>query len=182
MYWHTTLKAVGGSNRNWEKHHIRRVLSEQLEALWKTHPALVDHDRTGDIQAFHARKFDRGGIGFIPLVTEDLGLSCALDITILRPGKAGRIVFKGGDIDNRIKTLLDALRVPKTQDEMKLKSDEANPNPIYCLVEDDELITSLKVSTDQLLVPHTADDSEVCMSMKVFLQGRGGIDTPYVFR
>jgi hypothetical protein len=33
-------------------------------------------------------------------------------ITLLRPEAPGNIVTQGGDIDNRLKTLLDALKVP----------------------------------------------------------------------
>jgi hypothetical protein len=38
--------------------------------------------------------------------------SCSIDILFLHRDAPGRIVRSGGDIDNRIKVLFDALRVP----------------------------------------------------------------------
>jgi hypothetical protein len=63
-------------------------------------------------------------------------------------------VTQGGDVDNRIKTLLDALKVPNDPsalpDGISLTEDE---DPLFCLFEDDNLITSLAIKTDRLLEP-----------------------------
>jgi hypothetical protein len=83
-----------------------------------------------------------------------------LDILLLRPEAPGNIVTTGGDIDNRLKTLLDALRVPSVQEipkDLMPREDEA---PFHCLLEDDSLITSVRVQTDRLLEP-TKGESEV---------------------
>jgi hypothetical protein len=74
-----------------------------------------------------------------------------LDITWLRREEAGKIV-DGGDIDNRLKTLFDGLRMPHNGNE--IASPPATDNERrYCLLEDDKLITKLSVSTHQLLEP-----------------------------
>jgi hypothetical protein len=174
IYTGDLLKSAGNSNRRtWEKHSIRRNLHEQIKRLWETHPALsyyrsrtvaIDDDGTPlqpekSFLDVLARNYEKGGIGFIPLMTEANGLVCSLDILFLRPERPGSIRDSAGDIDNRIKTLLDALRVPADSSEMKRREgDDADHNPTYCLFQDDKLITSLKVKTDRLLF--TRGDSE----------------------
>jgi hypothetical protein len=110
-----------------------------------------------------------------------LHLVCDLDIVFLRPGPAGRIISDGGDIDNRIKVLFDALRKPTNESEMPLKAGEDSPNPIYCLLEDDKLVTSVKITTGQLLVPETTDSAEACVSIHATVRGIGPY-TPYEFK
>jgi hypothetical protein len=182
VYWDTTLKAASqGNKRSWEKHHIRRHFSSQLEHLWEVSPNLRWFDHGKYIRNSYAKKYERDGVEFVPLVVEELGLVCDLDIAFLRPGAPGKIVSDGGDIDNRIKVLLDALRVPKDASEMHLKPGETTPKRIYCLMEDDKLVTSIKVMTDRLLVPETTEDSEACVSIHVIVRGISPA-TPYEFR
>ena len=77
-----------------------------------------------------------------------------IDITLLTPEEPGRTITQGADLDNRMKTLLDALRMPKVVDELP-KGDVASEHesPFYCLLEDDNLISRLSVSADRLLRP-----------------------------
>ena len=56
--------------------------------------------------------FERGGYLFTPVVTTRLNLIAHLDILFLRPGNPGSLITHGGDIDNRLKTLFDALQIP----------------------------------------------------------------------
>jgi len=182
VYWDTTLKAASQSNkRSWEKHHIRRHFSSQLEQLWEVSPNLRWFDYGKQQREAYAKKYERGGVEFVPLVMEALGLVCDPEITLLRPGTPGKIVSDGGDIDNRIKVLLDALRVPQNTGEIYLKPEETNPKRIYCLMEDDKLITSIKVTTDRLLVPETGETSEACVSIHAIVRGISP-ETPYEFR
>lgn len=77
-----------------------------------------------------------------------------LDVTLLRPEAPGSVITQGGDIDNRLKTLLDALRMPKTDAEIpKGDTPGQDEGPFFCLLEDDNLVTHLSVTTDRLLVP-----------------------------
>lgn len=95
----------------------------------------------------------------MPLITEDHGIGCGLDILFLRRDKPGGIVNIGGDIDNRIKVLFDALRIPSSDSEVVgLPSDD--PDPFYCLLEDDKLITDVRITTDRLLTAPTAQGYE----------------------
>ena len=82
-----------------------------------------------------ASQFNREGYRFVPLICENFSLLCALDILFLRRDfPAG--VISAGDLDNRVKTLIDALRMPKSANE--LRGDETPPapdeNPFFCLL------------------------------------------------
>ena len=115
------------------KHEIRKVFHLQLRRLWETHPAL----RKGQSQKLTAAPYDpmlammrrarehaslefKPTVGsladrfslnkyrFVPLLTKDLDALCSVDVLFLRnepPGSA----LRAGDIDNRLKTLFDAL-------------------------------------------------------------------------
>ena len=96
--------------------------------------------------------------GFIPLVRDSLNLACELDIQFLRHEDPGSLVFQGGDLDGRIKTLFDALRMPS---EIEAKNGETpTANPLYCVLQSDTLISDFSVKTGRLLgerakKPHT---------------------------
>jgi hypothetical protein len=54
------------------------------------------------------------------------------------------------DIDNRTKTLLDALRCPQNEHEVG-ENTPRDAGPIYTLLDDDHLVTKLSVNTSHLL-------------------------------
>jgi hypothetical protein len=96
---------------------------------------------------------------FIPLVSNLGGFACSLDILFLRRDNPGNMIRSGGDIDNRIKVLLDGLRMPENDAELGgIPIDSQAENPFFCLLEDDNLITKLSVTTDRLILP--CGDSE----------------------
>jgi len=90
-----------------------------------------------------------------------MGLVCRLDILFLRRSPPGEIVKHGGDLDNRLKTLFDALRVPDSIGDNW--QPEGSETPLFfCLLKDDALITEVNVSTDMLLEPaEIADPASV---------------------
>jgi hypothetical protein len=160
-----TQKAGRGGTRVHEKQQIRLQLHPQLKALWQDHPGLRSwgrSDETGRIYSeILADNYERCGRRFLPLVTEAGGLACSLEILFLRRDQPGGLIISGGDIDNRIKTLLDALQVPKECDQVpKEWMPSEDENPLYCLMEDDKLINDLTVTTDRLLSPRRNDESE----------------------
>jgi len=140
------LSSAANDSRKKEKHEIRMALHPQLTELWRTHPALSPLQ--GDWQKDNL--FEVGHFKFLPLVTSKRDLHCQLEIVFLRPGPPGRLVIQGGDIDNRIKTLFDALRVPSSPNEIP-DTNRSGPGIICCLLEDDSLISGFSVQTDQLL-------------------------------
>lgn len=107
----------------------------------------VDH-----IADSHARLGGR----FVPLINEASGFTCALDILFLRRDAPGGLIRKGaqgGDIDNRIKTLLDGLTQPSVVQDLGGMPIDASEDPFFVLLEDDSLITSIGITTDRLMVP-----------------------------
>lgn len=76
----------------------------------------------------------------------------------------GRIVTQGGDIDNRPKTLLEALKVPNLPNALPQGAvPAAGESPFFCLLEDDNLITGLNVETDRLLDPSAGPNEVVIL-------------------
>jgi hypothetical protein len=77
-----------------------------------------------------------------------------------------------GDLDNRLKILFDALRMPKPN------SKELPPNavpddtehPFFCLLEDDALITRVSIESDRLLDRQMKTDSEVELVIRAKLK------------
>jgi hypothetical protein len=87
---------------------------------------------------------------YIPIVRKSLCLACGLEITFLRQEDPGSLVLQGGDIDGRMKTLFDALRIPSDQEE-EAAGEIPTANPLYCLLESDSLISDLSIKTGRLL-------------------------------
>jgi hypothetical protein len=63
------------------------------------------------------------------------------------------------DVDNRLKTLFDALRMPDSPEELGAGTEQgkvspdADEDPFYVLLQDDREITHVSVMTDTLLEP-----------------------------
>jgi hypothetical protein len=96
----------------------------------------------------------------------------------MRRGVPGHLLIPGGDIDNRLKTLLDALRVPHSKDEV-IGSPEAHEEPyFFCLLEDDALVTRISVTTDRFLKPLNADISHPQNEVLLVIQVTGKAAEP----
>jgi hypothetical protein len=64
-----------------------------------------------------------------------------------------------GDIDNRVKTVIDCLRQPRNQ--LEVPNDPRDgEDPFFCLLEDDKQVHRLMVETDTLLDPQTEDSAD----------------------
>lgn len=113
----------------------------------------------------HYVEFD--GVKYVPLVTREQGTICHLSVVLLRHEEAGGI-YSGADIDNRLKTLFDALRIPHESNEI---GKSVTPEHCYCLLEDDALITKLTIDTRRLLKPKQIgqgdDYAEVAINVQV---------------
>jgi hypothetical protein len=164
-----------------EKHAIRKAIHKQLAQLWEVIPDLkmrsaehsilsvtpaqrgpIGHTITtaaatprDSLWEKLGNKFNKCGFKFVPLVGTDLQLTCGLDILILQKDKATPI-GKKGDIDNRLKTLFDALQVPVNCEELPpgvVKAADEDPY-FFCLTEEDCLITDVRVAVDKWLAPY----------------------------
>lgn len=176
-----------GSQRNplaQHKWEIRKVFHDQLKHLWAVNPTLRNwkeprksffaametakkegRDISGSEQEpfvdIMADSYVNFGHKFVPLAHKNLNLICSLDILFLRRDIPGSAIH-AGDIDNRIKTLIDTLRMPKSSNEMA-GSDVAllGNEPFFCLLEDDDQVSHFAVETDTLLDPPSAGEEDI---------------------
>lgn len=165
-------KAEQYDKRADHKHELRLAFHPQLKRLWEVTRFLRTGDRAGpnvmvpegDAQSYHgtpispeaiAANNQHFGWDFVPLVTEELHLFCGLDVLLMRPDYPEGVI-ESGDLDNRFKTLIDALRLPKANE--RYAGRPKLDGPMYCLLDDDKLVTKLTVQTDQLLDWQPTDD------------------------
>jgi hypothetical protein len=165
LYYRGDLRSNGTPK---DKHELRRHFHAQLARLWGE-PPLKQATKLLDPsfgEASLIRKMH--GFNFAPLITGRLGMVAELDIFLLWPSPPGSILKKsGGDIDNRLKTLFDALKYPWERNSLPPGSVPLpGEDPFYCLLEDDSLITRLSVETDRLLEPDLAP-SVVVLTIRV---------------
>src|SRR5579863_1684862 len=186
------LPPSGNSGKNADKWRIRKELDPQLRELWRIHPALkkmlpgrfispaegafftleTHHQYDPPLIARSPREGEidlcapvsRGGRFFKPLVRDSFALVCALKILFLRKEDPGR-VYQGGDLDNRIKTLLDALSVPENDEQVI--QDPTTADPIFCLLEKDSLVTGVNVESERLLTAPNAPITQVRLIIEV---------------
>ncbi len=182
------LSANGDKSKKWA---IRQELHPQLGELWSTHPTLIhaqEHrywpsGRESTISHRHhsedtqdtvsapppyphidlCEPILKKGRKFVPLVRESFSLRCGLKVHFLRKESPGK-VYQGGDIDNRLKTLFDALQVP---DAGQIIDDPISSDPVFCLLENDRLITSIDVSTHRLLSRPNGSVHDVRLTVEV---------------
>ena len=128
-----------------------------------------------------AGRFSVNGFKFLPLVGNIFGgveTTCSIDILFLRRDEPGKIVSGGGDIDNRLKTLIDALKMPKAGELRPQDTPVEGESPFFCLVQDDSLITEIKVTADRLLTPladkEHENDVHLVIHVRTQLSGLSG--------
>jgi hypothetical protein len=75
-----------------------------------------------------ADNFARCGYRFVPLVSRETGLGCSFEMLLLRRDDPAALIPTAGGMDQRRNVLLDALRMPRTWDEVG-EVPEANEDP-----------------------------------------------------
>ncbi|RTL62078.1 MAG: hypothetical protein EKK41_26065 [Hyphomicrobiales bacterium] len=165
------LKGASKTNtRAKHKHELRRVFHAQLKRWWDANPylrnAFHSHPFTGRTRpekllwVHLSEQWERLGYNFVPLVTEELSLICGIEVLILRPSVHG-VLMNSGDIDARLKTLFDALRMPSNKEELGGNTSPLeDERPFFVLLQDDKLISHVSVTTDTLLQPTNPDAGE----------------------
>lgn len=174
-----------------EKHNLRRHFHGQLMEPWNQPPLnehfdLIDPDfepppdpSRSDIIVVGGKKPNLveqvGAYNYTSVVSEKIRLVADLTITFLRPGPPGGLRDKYGDLDNRIKTLLDGLKKPNHKNALPTDGSLADdPDPLYCLLEDDRLISRLDIKSDQLLEPGVPSE---CVVLLIHVRTRPTIGT-----
>lgn len=165
------------------KHCMRREFHKQLRQLWKTNNFLKqqkvhvfkgDPSKKGSITdlingndlcfssmaEYLSLQYQEYGYKFVPLVREEWSLHCSLNILFLRRDIPGGVITSSGDLDNRIKTVIDALRRPKRREELGTNTTPLpDETPFYCLLEDDQQVSHFEVESDTLLSEPTANEA-----------------------
>jgi hypothetical protein len=153
LHYRGPLHANADASR---KQSIRRAIHPQLKTLWDSPALAIWKERDWVMPGGEERWMrPRGPFRFVPLVNQKLENIASLQITWLRPGRLGSLVNASGDIDNRLKTLFDALRVPGEAPPRDQPAD--GEAPFFCLLDDDALITEVGVATDRLLEPNVPE-------------------------
>jgi hypothetical protein len=135
-----------------DKHKIRLELHPQIEELW-THQGLSNiknvidpNDPSG---GQHLSTVN--GFSFATVVHPYFHIRAKLDILMLRSGPPGELVH-GGDLDNRLKTLFDAMTRPANPQQLVSGwTPSLDQQPLHCLLDDDRYITAVAVEADRLL-------------------------------
>lgn len=180
----------GSDKRTKEKAFIRKTISPQLKDLWENHPGLkdyipsamqneqivkgrglIDRDTQGQPGPYTFGHLSLRGVKYIPLVVRARRWICELNITFLRRHDPGDIVT-GGDIDNRLKTLFDGLRIPYDVSELPNAPENGDDERCFCLLEDDALISAVSIETERLWGPlaDQARESDVDILIRVTIK------------
>ena len=176
------LKSNGDAKH---KQELRNEFDRQLAILWQTpellnlrdyalgvkSASLVDaFEEALDIPGNPPKKVHPGWISqvkgqfFLPIVTSKIALFAELDIVWFRDQKPGQLLPKG-DIDNRLKTLFDALQVPDENQMIAFSKETSQHAPFHTVLEDDALITRVGVETKRLL--RNSNQNDVVLHIQV---------------
>lgn len=153
-----------------DKHVLRKHFHKQIKRLIETDVGLSERKNWSldppqdDDEKSMSCIVQKETFQFAPLISSKLFLLAEIDITLLWPDLPGQIIGNG-DIDNKLKTLLDALSCPPHINQLKGQVPEESETPFYCLLEDDKLIQNLNVRTHTLL--ETKDKSELFVLLHV---------------
>jgi hypothetical protein len=172
---------AGDNKRTVYASKIRNALHDQLADLWDSHVIFRQLAHTArtqlhgspwsngeyaspilpDFKGKNPRPLQPGQVdlvapipvtnvgSFIPIIRDSLYLACAIDILFLRHEEPMKLFREGGDLDNRIKCFFDGLRMPN--EEEGRNGEALTADPLYCLLEDDRLISDFSVRTGRLL-------------------------------
>jgi len=148
---------------------VRRSFHSQLKVLWQQ-PPLSGNSRWLQREQPQGETCVLESVGaftFAPLVTTKLRLHAELDILFLRPAPPGEVVRHGGELDNRIKTLIDCLRIPVGNEIPRGDAPREDENPFFCLLQDDKLVSAFSVTSDRLLKPDAHEqDVEIVITVR----------------
>jgi hypothetical protein len=169
---HPVMTGIGFAARIRESHRGMEVRVSGtasraiVQGFGKTPVAVEIADQQPGIRGAIFSPIKRGEQNFIPLVRRSFALACELDILFLRNDTPGSIVKPGGDLDNRIKTLFDGLRMPSVDE---TRNGLPIADPCFCLLEDDSMISTFAVRTDRLLTDPARSEHHVLLVIEVKL-------------
>ena len=139
----------------WE---MRKSFDRQLRKLWGKPPfdILAEWEATGFAAGAPNFLIRRGAQSFVPLYGLKVGIGVSLDIKLLSGLPDRKPVISSGDLDNRIKRVIDALRA--AADEGELIGGLEDNARWHCLMDDDSSVLQLSASLGPYL---GSDDTAV---------------------
>ncbi len=166
------------------KTRIRQQLHHQFDGLCRNsdlfrdalrddlaHATIKSGDQRAEVSgapygSFYIVEF-RGGVQFVPLLSRWNRRVCELTVQLWRRADPGEILDPGGDVDNRVKTLFDGLRIPHSEDEIHPTA--GTFGRCFCLLEDDALITKLTISTHKMYRPIEGDEDTTYAELNMYV-------------
>ena len=135
-----------------DKQNIREVFDAQLKILWtkgqmaeqRTISLGSPDDPTSTLKSVR----QVNSCSYLPVISDKQGLLAKISITWLRYEPPGSIL-QAGDIDNRLKTLLDCLQTPPSGQVEGLSVEGTEEQPFCTVLDDDALISDINVNTVQ---------------------------------
>jgi hypothetical protein len=140
------------------KNQIRRQLHIQLAAFCSVDARfnqLLVHG-SGLSQAI-------GGVRFDPLIHSPYWAE--IRVEMMRREPPGNIITSGGDLDGRLKTLFDGLRMPHHESEVD--GFDEKWGRCICLLEDDALISRVVIDTRQMFRPLRDGEAKTDVQVRI---------------
>jgi hypothetical protein len=98
-----------------------------------------------------------GGQSFAPLYGGHVLVQVAIDIVLLTGTPPKKSVLSSGDLDNRLKRIIDALRMPSQSGEVL--SSPISPESCICLMDDDSAVSKVHVQLGTYLASDDPSES-----------------------
>lgn len=184
------------------KQNIRKHFHRQIKVMWEKHPVLSEftlckncgidtrplckpdfavlggHEHI-PVSEYLASNHIVGDYSLVPLVAEEFGVTCSVDVLLFQHGHHEG-VFKAGDLDNRIKTLIDGLKKPlKVNAFGDHKKPTRTEKPFFCLLEDDSMISSFSVKSDQFFATTPTQKDEHYVKAVLAIKVRPSFPTQF---
>lgn len=149
---------------------MRREFQAQLRHLYDENPVLRG-EGGAEARAFSRivrAPIEKEGRIYWALVSNRAKLKCSLEIGVLLNEDLPSVIRQSGDLDNRVKSIIDSLRLPGKYQEIQKYGPSAEEQPFICLMEDDALVSGLNLTAGRLLKPNTpAQWAKVSVHVKV---------------
>jgi len=156
------LPAVNDQNkRHSEKQQIRRQLHPQIASFMEDPPNPIF------LLSESSERVTIGAFTFQPIICRRHKLRCKIDLVIFSRDPFGSVI-QNADLDNRLKTLFDALRPPRSIDELPKGDVPGDDESLFwTLLQDDSLITDLSVRSEILYTPLQRDERRSDIEMNI---------------
>ena len=151
---------------------IRNAIHPQIQFIYGNHPAFISPSSSQSRAAMNElnKPIVVGGHKFYPLGRAAFHLRCELDIEMHVNHPIASLITNVGDLDNRLKIVFDALRMPGELQEIQNHM-PPNIDDYCCLLENDILISALRIEMFRhTAAPIGADTNHVRLNIKVRLE------------